>query len=240
MRYLKKDKLAMAIVIGLVCIILVAVMFAQFRTIEETDVTGIETAREEELRTMLASWKTKYEETQEQLEETNQKINEYKDKAVSNDETKALLDKELNQTNMLVGKTDVTGEGVVITLVNNEYIEIEYTDLIYLVNELKLAGAEAISINDKRIINMTDIVDVNGTILINEERVTSPYTVKVIGNQTYLSSALSLKNSGFIDKYTSLGKTISMSTEKNIKIYAYDENCRKGSMEFRYAREVEQ
>lgn len=239
MRYLKKDKLAMAIVIGLVCIILVAVMFAQFRTIEETDVTGIETAREEELRTMLASWKTKYEETQEQLEDTNQKINEYKDKAVSNDETKALLDKELNQTNMLVGKTDVTGEGVVITLVNNEYIEIEYTDLIYLVNELKLAGAEAISINDKRIINMTDIVDVNGTILINEERVTSPYTVKVIGNQTYLSSALSLKNSGFIDKYTSLGKTISMSTEKNIKIYAYDENCRKGSMEFRYAREVE-
>lgn len=238
---MRKDKLTISIVIGFVCIILVAVVLAQFRTIEETDITGIETAREEELRTMVASWKSKYEETQEQLEETNRKINEYKDKAVSNDETKALLDEELYKTNMLVGKTDVTGEGVVLTLTDNEYSEIRYTDLIALVNELKLAGAEAISINDKRVINMTDIVAVNNsTILVNEERITSPYTVKAIGNQKYLSSALSLKNSGYIDNYTSFGKTINMITERNIKIYAYDQTCRKGNMEFKYAKEVEE
>lgn len=241
MRHLKKDKLAMAIVIGLVCAILIAVMFAQFRTIEETDIAGIEVAREEELRTMLASWKTKYEETKEQLDETNKKINEYKSKTASNEETKKLLEEELYQTNMLVGKTDVVGEGVIVTLTNNQYEEIEYTDLLYLINELKLAGAEAISINDQRIINMTDIVDINNSmILVNEERVVSPYIVKAIGNQTYLSSALSLKTSGFIDKYTKLGKTITMTTNKNIKISAYNENCNKGSMEFRYAREVEE
>ena len=61
---------------------------------------------------------------------------------------------------------------------------------------------------------MSEIVNVNGTILVNTERITSPYTVKAIGNQKYLSSALSLKNSGYIDKYTSYGKTISMSVEK--------------------------
>ena len=37
-------------------------MFAQFKTVEETDITGIEKAREAELQSMLASWKTKYEE----------------------------------------------------------------------------------------------------------------------------------------------------------------------------------
>lgn len=234
---MKKEKIVMAITIGAVCIVLIAVMFAQFRTVEETDITGIETAREEELRTMIASWKTKYEETEQQLNETNKKITEYREKETSREETSMLLEKELQQTNMLVGKTDVTGEGVIISLLDNENRQIEDTDLLALINELKLAGAEAISINDKRIVNMTDIVVVNDTILVNEERVTSPYTVKVIGNQTYLSSALSLKNSGYIDKYTSLGKTIRMTLEKNIKILAYNSN--NNLMEFKYAKEVE-
>lgn len=234
---MKKDKIAMSVTICLVCILLVAVMFAQFKTVEETDITGIEVAREEELREMLASWKTKYEETNQKLEETNQKIQEYKEKETSSEEMAALLDKELQQTNMLVGKTDVTGEGIIINLSDNENKEIEDSDLLHLVNELKLAGAEAISINDKRIVNMTEIVNVNGTILINEERVTSPYTVKAIGNQKYLSSALSLKNSGYIDKYTSLGKTLNMSVEKNIKILAYNNSNKL--MEFKYAKEAE-
>lgn len=234
---MKKDKIAMSVTICLVCILLVAVMFAQFKTVEETDITGIEVAREEELREMLASWKTKYEETSQKLEETNQKIQEYREKETSSEEMSALLDKELQQTNILVGKTDVTGEGIIINLSDNENKQIEDVDLLHLVNELKLAGAEAISINDKRIVNMTEIVNVNDTILINEERVTSPYTVKAIGNQKYLSSALSLKNSGYIDKYTSLGKTINMSIERNIKILAYNNSNKL--MEFRYAKEVE-
>lgn len=235
---MKKEKMVMSVTIGIVCILLIAVMFAQFKTIEETDITGIETAREEELRTMIASWKTKYEETSQKMEETKKKINEYKQKAESVEETSTLLDEELLQTSMLVGKTDVTGEGIIINLIDNEDIQIEDTDLLSLVNELKLAGAEAISINDKRIVNMTEIVMVNGTILINEERVASPYIVKVIGNQKYLSSALSLKNSGYIDKYTSLGKTINMTLEKNIRILAYNSN--NNLMEFRYAKEVEE
>lgn len=235
---MRNEKIVMSITIGIVCALLVSVIFMQFRTIEETDITGIETAREEELRTMIASWKTKYEETVQKVTETNEKINEYKDKAESVEETSKILDDELGQTNMLVGKTDVTGEGVIIHLSDNQDKQILAEDLLYLINELRLAGAEAISINDKRIVNMTEIVDVNGVILINTERITSPYTVKAIGNQKYLSSALSLKNSGYIDRYTSLGKTISMSTEKNIKILAY--NSGNNLMEFKYAKEVEE
>jgi len=234
----KKEKIVMSVTIGMVCILLLAVMFAQFRVVEETDIAGIEVAREEELRTMISSWKAKYEETAEKLQETKSKINEDQQKAASEEETDTLLDAELAQTNMLVGKTEVTGEGVIINLIDNGDRQIEDIDLLNLVNELRLAGAEAISINDKRIVNMTEIVMVNDTILVNEERVTSPYIVKAIGNQTYLSSALSLKNSGYIDKYTSLGKTVSMSLEKNIRILAYNSN--NNLMEFRYAEEVKQ
>ena len=233
-----KNKNIMAVIIGAVCIILVGVMFAQFKTVEETDITGIETAREAELQTMLSSWKTKYEEIEEKLQDTKNKIVEYEQKVNSKEETSELLDEELEQTNLLVGKTNVTGEGVIITLSDNDEKSIVASDLRTLVNELKLAGAEAISINDKRILNMTEIVDVNGRILINEDATVSPFVVKAIGDQKYLSSALSLKNSGFVDSNTILGKTVEMREEKNISILAY--NGSKNQMQFKYAKEVEE
>lgn len=233
-----KNKNIMAVIIGAVCIILVAVMFAQFKTVEETDITGIEKARETELQTMLSSWKTKYEEIQEKLQDTQIKITEYEQKINSKEETSELLDEELEQTNLLVGKTNVIGEGIIIILQDNDEKSIEASDLRTLINELRLAGAEAISINDKRILNMTEIVDVNGRILINEESAVSTYIVKAIGDQKYLSSALSLKNSGFVDSYTKLGKTVEMREEKNISILAYSGS--KNQMQFRYAKEVEE
>lgn len=235
---MKKDKIVMSIIIGIICIILITVMFAQFKTVEETDITGIETAREAELQTMLSSWKTKYEEIEEKLIDTKSKISEYDKKVQSNQQASELLDEELEQSNLLVGKTNVQGEGIIITLKDNDEKSIEASDLRTLINELKLAGAEAISINDKRILNMTELVDVNGVILVNEDRIVSPYIVKAIGDQTYLSSALSLKTSGFIDSYTKLGKTVEMTKERNISIMAY--SSKKSQLQFKYAKEVEE
>lgn len=235
---MKKNKIVMSMIIAIICIILVGVMFAQFKVVEQTDITGIESARETELQTMLASWKTKYEEVAEKLIETQEKINEYQEKMNSNEQASELLEKELEQTNLLVGRTDVIGEGVIITIQDNEQKSIEASDIRTLINELKLAGAEAISINDARVVNMTEIVDVNNYILVNEDRIVSPYVVKAIGNQTYLSSALSLKNSGFIDTYQKNGKTVEMVQEKNIVINAY--HSRKNQFQFRYAKEVEE
>ena len=45
------------------------------------------------------------------------------------------------------------------------------------------------------------------------------------------------KNSGFIDMYTSSGKTVKMTIEKNIKIPAY--RSQNNLMQFRYAKEAE-
>lgn len=234
---MKKEKIAMYIVISIMAMILAAVMFAQFKTVEETDITGIETAREAELRTMLSSWKTKQEELEVKLGDTQNKIQDYNTKVESNQESSELIEEELAQTNLLTGQTNVEGEGVIITLRDNEEKSIEANDLLNLVNELRLAGAEAISINDKRVLTMTEIVDV-GTILVNEERVTSPYVVKAIGDQKYLVSALSLKNSGFVDTYQNSGKSVELAKDNNIMITAY--NSKKDQMQFKYVKEVEE
>ena len=219
MKKINKEQLVMGIIIGLVCIVLICVMFVQFKTVEETDITAIENMKEDELRTTLSEWKTKYEETYEKYEETIATIDEYNKKIESSEEASELLDKELENSNLIVGNTDIYGEGIIVTLTDNNNQVIVAEDLLELINELRYAGAEAISINDVRIINTTDIVEVGNTlIMVGGQRLSSPYVVKAIGNQAYLSSILSLKNSGFIDKYNNSGKTVTLVANKKVEI----------------------
>ena len=228
-----KEQAIMSIIIGIVCVVLIAVMFIQYKTVEETDITAIENMREAELRTALSEWKTKYEETSEKYQEVQATKQEYIKKIESNEEASGLLEKELQQSNLLAGKTNVTGEGVVVTLSDNELERITSDDLIELLNELRYAGAEAISINDIRIVNFTDIVQIGGMyVMVGGNRITSPYVVKAIGNQAYLSSILSLKNSGYIDKYNNSGKTVSLESRKKIDILKYD-----GDIDIKYISE---
>lgn len=64
-------------------------------------------------------------------------------------------------------------------------------------NELKYAGAEAISINDNRIINLTDIVTLNDSFIVmynGSVEISSPFVVKAIGDKATLLSTLNTKN----------------------------------------------
>lgn len=224
---IKLNNLAVSIVMFIVCVSFVSVMLMQFKTVEETDITDIENMREAELRKSLAEWKSKYEETSSSLEKTNQKIAEYQEKMEKNEATSELIDKELEQSNLVVGKTDVIGEGVTVTLNDGKEENISAWDLIYLVNELRYAGAEAISINDIRIISSTEIVDLADYtyISVDGKRLQAPYVVKAIGNQTYLSSILNLKDSGYVDLYKNAAdsdKQVSMETSKKIQIPKYN------------------
>ena len=209
---MKKGKITITITIGLVMLILTAVMFIQFKTVKQTDFTSLENMREDELRTGITNFKQKTEETNKRLEEVNAKIAEYEQTIESNTEASEVLAKELEQFNNLLGKNDVKGEGVVITLTDTRNQRIWSEDLRLLVNELKEAGAEAISINDQRIVYDTYIVDISNThIRINgQEMIVSPYVVKAIGNPTYLESGLSKKQYGYIDTKLAEGKDVIM------------------------------
>lgn len=227
----------MTITIGIVCFVLAYVMVMQFKVVEETNITQIETMRESELTEKLASWKEKYDEVQKKLEETNNTLQEYRDKRASNQEATELLNKELLQAQTLAGLTDVKGDGVVITYTDYEDSEhdsgIQCYNLQELVNELILAGAEAISINGERITNLSDIININIEgeifILVNKKRVTSPYTIKAIGDAKYLESALTLKTVGFVTRHPNA----TIEKQSNMVINKYT-----GTIKIKYAKDV--
>lgn len=234
---IKKGKITMAVAISIACFALVLVMSMQFKIVNQTDITAIENMRETELRTELANWKAKYEETEAQYQEITGKIKEYKETKQSNEETEKLVDTELEQINMTLGKTDVEGEGIEIILretENDEMGNIKADNLLLIVNALKLAGAEAISINEERIINMSDIVTINTVnnsfIKVNGQRILAPYEIKAIGNQTYLESAL-LGNGGCVDELKKLGYNVSIEKVNKLKIIKYEDEMKTKYME---------
>lgn len=232
---MNKGKIVITIVIFFITVTLISLMFIQFRTVEESNLLGIETMREEELRQEILAWKTKYNELDEKIQSNNTKINEYTDIITNNKQASEVLDAELNEYNMLVGKTNVVGEGVIVKLTDSQYMSYSAGNLVYLVNELKYAGAEAISINNQRIINTTDIVSINEQyILVNGERVASPYEVKAIGNKQEFEKILNFPNSGFIPDYKNRGYTIDFNLQSEIRIPAYSHQ-----LNLKYVKEAE-
>lgn len=242
---MKKGKKSMIITIGLVCFLLVMIIFMQFKVIQESQETNIDTMQETELRQELASWKTKYEETKEKYDETANTLDTYRKESTSDEEKKETLEKELESLEMALGKTDVEGEGVIITLSEKDDNElsdgekkepISAMDLVYIVNYLKDAGAEAISINDERIVNTTDIVDldVNGPIKINSKYIrTNEYEIKAIGNSSYLESSIFGK-SGYAEQLDASGIKAKIERNNKVKISKYS-----GDFDTKYIDEKE-
>ena len=250
---IKKGKITMIITMVIACFALALVMSMQFKIVSETDITSIENMREAELRTELANWKSKYEETETKYEETVAKIEEYKQTKQSNEETEKIVEQELEQVDLTLGKTYVQGEGIEVTLKdteklvedelqqvniqlgkvdmqgegievtlretdNEEISRITADDLILIVNALKASGAEAISINDERIVNMSDIVDINQSFIkINGQRIVSPYVIKAIGNQSYLESSL-ISNGGPVDEMKKIGQDVSVTKSNKVVV----------------------
>lgn len=227
-----KGKITMTICVGCIALILTMIMFTQFKTVDETDITAIETMRETELRAELASWKEKHEEIETKLSEVEGKIAEYRKELDDNANSSTVLQEEVKEAETYLGYTSLQGQGIIVTLKDKEDKVVNYSHLLQLVNELNAAGAEAISVNDERIVSMSEIVTVKDKIVtINERKVAGPFIVKAIGDKKYFESALSIKG-GYMDLMKAAEIDVSYAVEDNIVVPAYE-----GEQKFEYAKE---
>ena len=216
-----KSRIAIVITIGVICILLTSVMFMQFKTVQEIEESGVTAMREAELREEITTLKDKNKELEQSLEETKQSIEEYKGKQTDEYGTVELLKEDVNKAKLDLGYTNVKGPGLIITLSNGEDA-INYSDLLFAVNELKFGGAEAISLNDNRIVNNSFIANIaNNYIVVNGERLIAPYVIKVIGDTKYLESVINIKG-GLKDTIESESKGFSYITTQEVTIEKYD------------------
>ena len=94
----------------------------------------------------------------------------------------------------------------------------EKKDLLRVVRDLFAAGAEAISINDQRVVLNTSITCEGNVIMVNGEKISSPFVIKAIGS-SYMNSALT-RPGGIIKSFTGyIGASVKESD--NIQISKY-------------------
>lgn len=230
------NKKQIAITLGIMCLILTMTIVIQIKAANNANKLVSPSFSNNDLRNQVLKWKERYDSTYATLQSAEKKLENVRQTASENTDGSAEKEEQLKKNNILLGLTDVTGEGIIVTIKDNNnvstdstiidpsYYLVHYGYLLKIVNELKNAGAEAISINDQRIISTSEIVDIgsNSIIFVNQQRVLAPYTIKAIGDSTKLESTL-LGNGGYVEELRNYGFQVDITKGKvNIQKYSKD------------------
>ena len=221
-----------AITLGIVCLILTIAIFIQIKTVESiTNEEGISLNDNAELKDEVLKWRQEYNDVYKQLEEVEARLEEVRTQATTNSGVDMEKENEIKKNNELLGLTEVKGSGVIIRLDENreaneeEIIDVNSYlvhdgDLIHIVNELYNVGADAISINGKRIVNTTSIMCDGNIIRVNGEIVGVPIEIKAI---CYPQALYNLtRKGGYLSLMVSGGVIVEIENSDDITIPKYE------------------
>ena len=216
------------ILIFLVCIILGYMITMQLRSHNQYQNLAIQ--RAEDLTVRL-------KEVQADRDKLAKELDEYRAGRIY-----GAAQKEMDDLKARAGETEMEGKGIVFTLDDskqaaktgenkNLYI-IHDEDLLRVVNELRAAGAEAISLNGQRLIGSSEIRCVGPTVLVNESRLAAPFVILAIGNPQTLESSLKLRG-GVIENFKFWGIRADVVQSDKVRVPAF-----KGKRTFEFAKTV--
>jgi len=150
---------------------------------------------------------------------------------------------ELEKAKVEAGISELIGPGVEVTLNDsnisprpgenpNLYV-LHDEDVLRVLNEIKAAGAEAISINGQRLLATTEVRCTGPTIVLNKnKRLAPPYVITAIGDPDTLESSLKMKG-GVAEALQFWGIQVSVKKMTQVTIPAYS-----GGIKFEYAKAV--
>lgn len=219
------------IVLGVVCCVLVIAIFAQMKTVNDMENSvGSSWSSNSELIDEVLKEQEKYNKLFEQLERAEERLEEVRKEATAGNQEATEAEKELKENNILLGLTDVKGEGIIIKLDDNRNVEgdelnvsqylVHEEDLLQIVNELFNAGAEAISINDHRVTNTTAIRCDGNIIRVNDQVITVPITIKAICSKAILNTLI--RPGGYLELLEEQGVIWEIEPKDEITIQKYN------------------
>ena len=200
---MKKNNRNMQWVLALVFVLLGFLMAYQYKQLQDP-VKKLTVQETEDLFHEIEMLKDEKAALIENNNELTEELKSYEIAASSSNEANQLLKTELDHSRLLLGLVDVKGPGLTLSLKPTDPLLNPQTfsyltdlELVYIINELKFAGAEAISINEKRIAIQTGIKSSsnNSYILINDEKVSprEEIVIKAIGDKNKLNSAVAFQ-----------------------------------------------
>ena len=134
------------------------------------------------------------------------------------------------------------GEGVIVRMDDstkpvkagenpNLYV-IHDDDLLRVINELRAAGAEAISVNGQRLTGISEIRCAGPTLSVNNVRSSAPFEIRAIGDKKSRENSLRMRG-GVVETLSVWGIQLDIKVSDDVYIPPY-----RGSIRQSYARET--
>lgn len=222
--------------ITLICIISGFFLAFQLKTQTKNTNFNAISQKNNNLVTIIQDLEVEIKNQENQIEALRNQLNN-----IQNENSKGKLhdsQKELMQAKIEAGLTPVVGKGIIISVddnkeglianpnddPNNYVIHSDY--LLNIVNELKIGGAEAISINGQRLTTTSEIRCVGNLILINMTRVAPPYKISAIGSPRLMAESVAR---GQLDLLKIANYPVTLEEHDELIIPAY-----KGELQFKY------
>lgn len=221
-----KNEMKVQLSIAFVCVVLGLMLSIQFKTVKAS-VGTVNEYRARELAIQLRKVREDRDNLLKLKDDNEKKLREYENAESQGSSAVKILHDELDKARIAAGLVDVEGPGITIVMDDLKFSEkynynlIDYTMILEIVNELNAAGAEAISINDQRLIATTEIRQAGAHININTKAFAPPFTINVIGDPNTLEASLRIRG-GIVEKLENNAIYVSIAQSQNIKIMKYD------------------
>ncbi|MBV1817805.1 DUF881 domain-containing protein [Anaerosalibacter bizertensis] len=148
-------------------------------------------------------------------------------------------------TKVASGFTDMEGPGIVIKMWDNQDTEIKGVeisddvihdmDILMILNDLRIAGAEAISINGQRVMPMSEIKCGGPIVKINGKSLGTPFVIKAIGDPKLLNAAVNAPATHGYELKNFNKINIESNIEDNVFVPGYS-----GRFRFKYAKPIKE
>ncbi|MFV0314090.1 MAG: DUF881 domain-containing protein [Anaerotignum sp.] len=210
----------------LICIFLGIIIGVQYNTVKKQN-SLTENRRLTELTATLKKVQEENAALQAGLDEKEAIIKDY-ESGQTYGATYDNLQSENEQLRQFSGLTTLEGSGLIITMNDssvksggdpNAYL-IHAEDILSVINELNVAGAQAISINGQRIVSTSSVSCAGSIVMVNGERVAAPFEISAIGDGDIMQSALKFPG-GVVDNLAPWGIEISISKEARVVVPPY-------------------
>ncbi len=213
--------------------VLVAAILVQIRTIKLATIkVGTTLGDNNDLKDEYILENAKYENLKKELENKEKELEKVRLIASATNEEDIKNEAQIKNNQALLGLTEVSGPGFIIKLEEDQNIKanevlnisgylVHEDDLLYIVNELFNSGADAVSINDQRIVSISSILCDGNIIRINGKMVGAPLEIKAIGYPERLDGALN-RPGGYLQTMARDGIKITTSRSENLTIPKYE------------------
>ncbi len=222
-----------SVAIGFVCVLLGFLLTLQFKSVLKNGVQDtLQDERAENLWQDLNDEREKTDALRGQVSQYKEELDRFREEAATTGNYASFLLEELTKAELLAGLTDVKGEGVEITLRDGSEYIIHDGDLLMVVNELRDAGAEALSLNGQRLLSTSEIRCAGSIVSVNNVRCAAPFIIKAVGDSQTMYNALFLRG-GVVDSLNQWKIETAVEMKKELIIEGY-----AGVVDFKYAQSV--